>query len=394
MKVPIDAIGLALLVIGVGALQFMLDNGNEQDWFASTEIVTAAVIGVVALVFFIPWELTRQASHRRPVAVSPAQFPRRHDHHRIAYFAFTGVNVIFPLWLQTAFGYTSTWAGLAMAPIGLVAIIMAPIVGRNLHRINLRAAPTFAFIVLAFSLLWFSRQTDQISFAQSATPRFIMGIGLALFFLPLNQIIMSGLPASQIASAAGLSNFVRTFSGSIATAVCVFMWNDRSEQHYARLTEHIRPDSPAWVDYQAQLAAQGITGDAAYGTTAHVLNVQSMTMGANDIFLLLAMLLIVLVPLVWLAKPPFRAVGDRRVALSERRRRTHRPDAVRPGVVQLPPDVSLALRLQGGEAFGAQRLQGADVFLVDHLGQRERSHRAGRRCPHAAGAAWDTATCW
>jgi DHA2 family multidrug resistance protein len=309
VKVPIDVVGLVLLVISVGALQFMLDNGNEKDWFASTEIVTAAVLGAVALAFFIPWELT----DAHPI-VDLSLFRLRNFRIgtiaiAIAYFAFTGVNVIFPLWLQTALGYTSTWAGLAMAPIGLVAIVMAPLIGRNLHRINLRAAPSFAFVVIAFSLLWFAHQNDQVSFQQMAMPRLVMGMGLALFFLPLNQIIMSGMPASQIASAAGLSNFMRTFSGSVATAVCVFYWNDRSEHHYARLTESIRADSPAWADYQAQLASQGITGDAAYAATSHVLGVQSQTMGANDIFMLLAGMLVVLIPLVWLAKPPFRAAG-------------------------------------------------------------------------------------
>ncbi|MEO6186274.1 MAG: DHA2 family efflux MFS transporter permease subunit [Steroidobacteraceae bacterium] len=309
VKVPIDAVGLGLLVIGVGALQFMLDNGNEQDWFQSGEILTAAIIGVVAMTFLIPWELT----DKHPI-VDLLLFKRRN--FRIgtitiasAYFAFTGVNIIFPLWLQTALGYTSTWAGLAMAPIGLVAIVMAPIIGRNLHRINLRLAPTIAFVVLSGSLLWFAQQTDQASFGQTAMPRFIMGIGLSLFFLPLNQIIMSGLPSSEIASAAGLSNFMRTISGSMSTAICVFYWNNRSEYHYAVLTEHITADSPAWADYQAQLAAQGISGDAALASTSHVLNVQAMTMGANDIFLLLAVMFTVLIPLVWLAKPPFRAVG-------------------------------------------------------------------------------------
>ncbi len=309
VKVPIDAIGLSLLVIGVGALQFMLDNGNEKDWFESTEIITAAVVGVVALVFFVPWELT----DKHPI-VDLSLFRRRNFRNgtitlAIAYFAFTGVNIVFPLWLQTALGYTSTWAGLAMAPIGLVAVVMAPFIGRNLHRINLRATPTIGFIVIACALLWFSQQNDQASFAQMATPRLVMGIGLALFFLPLNQIIMSGLPSSQIASAAGLSNFLRTFSGSASTAICVFYWNDRSEHHYARLTEHIRPDSPAWADYQMQLAAQGITGDAAIASTSRMISTQSMTMGVNDIFLLLALLFVVVIPLIWLAKPPFRAVG-------------------------------------------------------------------------------------
>lgn len=309
VKVPIDAVGLALLVIGVGALQFVLDNGNEKDWFASTEIVVAAVIGVVAITFLIPWELT----DRHPI-VDLTLFRMRNFRVgtitvALAYFAFTGVNIIFPLWLQTGLGYTSTWAGLAMAPIGIVALVMAPLVGRNLHRINLRLAPTIAFFVLTFSLLWFAGQTDQVSFWQTATPRFIMGLGLALFFLPLNQIVMSGLPGPLIASAAGLSNFVRTFAGSVSTAVCVFYWNDRSEHHYAQLTQHVSPDSLAWIDYQARLAQQGITGDAAYAATSRMINTQAMTMGANDIFFLLAILFLALVPLVWLAKPPFRAVG-------------------------------------------------------------------------------------
>jgi MFS transporter, DHA2 family, multidrug resistance protein len=309
VKVPVDAIGLALLVIGVGAMQFMLDNGNEKDWFHSTEIITAAAIGVVALTFLIPWELT----DKHPI-VDLHLFQRRNFRIgtisvALAFFAFTGVNVIFPLWLQTALGYTSTWAGLAMAPVGVVALIMAPVVGRNLHRINLRLAATFAFVILACTLLLFSRQTDQASFSQMAWPRFIMGFGLSLFFLPLNQIIMAGIPASEITSAAGLSNFVRTVSGSISTAVCVFLWSDRAEHHYATLTEHITPDSAGWIDYQALLAQQGVSGTAAMAQTARVINTQAQTLGANDIFLGLAILFALLIPLVWLAKPPFRAVG-------------------------------------------------------------------------------------
>jgi DHA2 family multidrug resistance protein len=309
VKVPVDAVGLALLVIGVGALQFMLDNGNEKDWFHSNEIIAAAVIGVMALTFLIPWELT----DKHPI-VDLHLFQRRNFRVgtlciAVAYFAFMGVNVIFPLWLQTALNYTSTWAGFAMAPIGLVALVMAPFIGRNLHRINLRLAPTISFCIMALMMFWFATQTAEASFGQISLPRFIMGFGLPLFFLPLNQIIMAGIPAHEIASAAGLSNFVRTFSGSIATAVCVFLWNNRSEYHYATLTEHITPDSPAWAAYQAQLAQAGITGNAAMASTAQVVNGQALTMGANDIFYGIAMLFIILIPLVWLARPPFRAVG-------------------------------------------------------------------------------------
>jgi len=309
VKVPVDVVGLVLLVIGVGALQFMLDNGNEQDWFHSGEIIAAAAIGVIAITFLIPWELT----DKHPI-IDLHLFARRNFRVgtmtiAVAYFAFMGVNVIFPLWLQTALGYTSTWAGWAMAPIGLMALIIAPVIGRNLYRINLRAAPTLAFVIQFVALMWFASETAQVSFGQMALPRFIMGFGLPLFFLPLNQIIMSGLPASELASAAGLSNFVRTFSGSVATAVTVFFWTDRSEYHYATMTEHLTPDSPAWAAYQSQLNDLGIHGDAAYATTAQVINSQALTMGANDMFLIFAMLFVVMVPLVWLARPPFKAVG-------------------------------------------------------------------------------------
>jgi DHA2 family multidrug resistance protein len=309
VKVPVDVVGLMLLVIGVGALQYMLDNGNEQDWFHSGQIIAAAVTGVVAISFLIPWELT----DKHPI-IDLHLFARRNFRVgsiavAVGYFAFTGVNVIFPLWLQTAMGYTSTWAGWAMAPVGLMALVLAPVIGRNLHRINLRAAPSIAFMIQCVAMLWFASETMQVSFGQMALPRFLMGFGLPLFFLPLNQIVMAGIPGAEIASAAGLSNFVRTFSGSISTAVTVFLWNDRSEYHYATMTEHIAPDSPAWVAYQAQLHALGIQGDAAYATTAQVINGQALTMGANDIFLMIAMLFVALVPIVWLAKPPFRAVG-------------------------------------------------------------------------------------
>ena len=309
VKVPVDAVGLALLVIGVAALQFMLDNGNEKDWFHSNEIVIATVIGVVAIAFLIPWELT----DRHPI-VDLHLFQRRNFRVgtisiAVAYFTFMGINVIFPLWLQTALNYTSTWAGLAMAPIGIVALVLAPIIGRNLHRINLRLAPTISFCILATTMFWFASQTEQASFGQLALPRFVMGFGLALFFLPLNQIIMAGISPAEIASAAGLSNFVRTFAGSVSTAVCVFMWTDLSEHHYAKLTENITPDSVAWADYQAQMAQAGLTGDAALASTARVLNVQAMTMGANDLFLMMGVLFLALIPFVWFAKSPFRAVG-------------------------------------------------------------------------------------
>jgi len=269
----------------------------------------AAVTAVVALGFMIPWELTDQ----HPV-VDLHLFQRRNFlvggiTIAVAYFGFTGLNVVFPLWLQTTLGYTSTWAGLAMAPIGILALVLAPIIGRNLHRLNLRAAATTSFIIVAINIWWVAGMNDTATFGQLALPRLIQGIGLPLFFLPLNQVVMSGVSPAELASAAGLSNFIRTISGSISTAVCVYLWNTRTDYHHAVLTEHARPDSSAWAALQTQLAQHGITGQAAMEYADRVISQQAMTLGVNDVFYVLAVAFVLLIPFVWFARPPFGAPG-------------------------------------------------------------------------------------
>jgi DHA2 family multidrug resistance protein len=196
-----------------------------------------------------------------------------------------------------------------MAPVGMVAIFMAPLVGRNLHRINLRVAATIAFCIFAVSLFWVAGQNETASFGQLALPRLLQGTGLALFFLPLNQVLMSGISARDLASAAGLSNFTRTISGSIATAVCVWLWSDRSEHHHGNLIAHVRTDSPGWQAYQQQLDSIGLHGAQALGYVERLIGLQANTLGANDLFNLLGVLFLALIPLVWLAKPPFGAIG-------------------------------------------------------------------------------------
>ena len=309
VKLPIDVVGLSLLVIGVGALQYMLDNGNEKDWFNSPVIVIAGLVSLVSVTFLIPWELT----DKHPV-IDLHLFSRRNFRVGtmvigVSYFALSGVNIIFPLWLQTTVGYTATWAGLAVAPVGLLALVAAPIVGRNMNRLNLRLAASFAFCVFGLAIFWAATLNSTASFSQFAAPRFLQGLGIAFFFLPLNQIMLSGIPPSDLASASGLSNFVRTMSGSIATAMTVFMWNRRTDYHHAVLSEHIANSAGAWTQYQAQLAAHGVTGTGAFEYVDQVVTNQAMTLGVNDVFHVLGWMYLLLIPFIWFAKPPFTARG-------------------------------------------------------------------------------------
>jgi DHA2 family multidrug resistance protein len=196
-----------------------------------------------------------------------------------------------------------------VAPVGLLALVAAPLVGRNMNRLNLRLAASFAFCVFAFAIFWAATLNDTASFAQFATPRFLQGLGIAFFFLPLNQIMLSGIPPSDLASASGLSNFMRTMSGSIATAVTVLIWNRRTDYHHAVLTEHIRNSADSWTQYQTALTARGIGGTGVFQYVDQVITNQAMTLGVNDVFHVLGWMYLLLIPFLWLAKPPFTARG-------------------------------------------------------------------------------------
>jgi DHA2 family multidrug resistance protein len=154
-KLPIDGVGLALLVLWVGSLQIMLDKGKELDWFNSGTIVLLAVTAFVGLVFFLIWELTE----KHPI-VDLTLFKRRNFWtgviaFSLAYGAFFGNLVILPLWLQTQMGYTATDAGWVLAPVGLFAVLLTPIVGKNLNKWDPRWAATAGFAT--FALVFFMR---------------------------------------------------------------------------------------------------------------------------------------------------------------------------------------------------------------------------------------------
>lgn len=308
-RMPIDVIGLTLLVVGVGCLQFMLDNGNDNDWFASPMILALGLIALVCLTFLIVWEL-----HAKHPVVDLSLFKRRNFTVAVValslgMMAFFGINVVFPLWLQTTLNYTATWAGLASAPVGVLAFLMAPVIGANIQRLELRAVVTFAFIVFAVTSFWFASFDSSASFGTLVLPRFVMGIGIACFFIPLNQMYLSGLQPDQVASASGLANFCRTLASSISTAATVTLWQHRSEYHHASLTEHVTPASPAATHFMQQLTHGGFSHKEALGMINQLVTRESLTLAVNDVHLVCAVLFLAMIPMLWLARPPFGNAG-------------------------------------------------------------------------------------
>ncbi|MES3003573.1 MAG: DHA2 family efflux MFS transporter permease subunit [Pseudomonadota bacterium] len=308
-KVPIDSVGLALLVIWIAALQMMLDLGKEYDWFHSGLIIGLALTAVVGFAFFLIWELTDE----HPV-VELRLFARRNFWAgtiatSIAYGLFFGNVVLLPLWLQQFMGYTATDAGMVMAPVGLLAIVLSPIVGKSVSKIDPRRFATFAFIVFGIVLYMRSQFNTQADFRTILIPTIIQGVAMAFFFIPLMTITMSGLSQDKMPAASGLTNFVRITAGAMGTSIATTLWESRAALHHSQLAEAVNPGSPATQATLAGLRASGLTTEQALSQINQLVNQQSFMLAANDIFWLSAVLFLALIPLVWLTHPQKAAGG-------------------------------------------------------------------------------------
>jgi DHA2 family multidrug resistance protein len=308
-KVPLDYVGLGLLVLFVGSMQIMIDKGKELDWFASTQIVVLTVIAVVSFAFFLAWELTE----KQPI-VNLRLFARRNflvgtTALAVAYGLFFGNVVLLPLWLQQWMGYTATWAGMITAPVGVFAILLSPWVGKNVSKIDPRRLATVAFLGFAL-VLWMRGQFNtQAPALTILIPTLLQGAAMAFFFIPLQAIVFSGLKPEQLPSASGLSNFVRITAGAVGTSLFTTLWEDRAALHHAHLAESVNLGNSTAVQTMAQLVASGQTPEQASAVISRLLDQQAFTMAVTDVFMLSAALFIVLVALVWFAQRPAQAGG-------------------------------------------------------------------------------------
>lgn len=302
-KLPVDTIGLSLLVLWIAALQIMLDKGRELDWFNSGQIIGLAIVAVVGLVFFLIWE--RHEKH--PIVDLSLLRNRNFTGGVIAlslgYGAFFGNIVILPLWLQTQISYTATQAGLAMAPVGLFAIMVSPFVGRNIHRFDARILATCGFLIFALVLYMRSLFTSGVDNWSVMLPAYIQGFAMAVFFTPLTMLIMSGLKPEQIPAASGLSNFVRVLCGGFGSSIATTAWDNRSALHHTQLMEHANAYNPIYTDGMQNLQQLGLSSDQANAMFERTLSVQASTLGANDIFYFSSMMFLVLIMAIWSTKP-------------------------------------------------------------------------------------------
>ena len=308
-RVPVDAIGLSLLIVWVGAMQVMLDKGKDLDWFNSPTIIALACVAVVGFAIFLIWELTEE----HPVVDLSLFRSRNFTVSTIAmlfaYGLFFGNVVLLPLWLQQYMGYTATLAGWVLAPVGFLAIVLSPVVGRYNDRVDPRILVTLSFAIFALVLFMRAHFNTDATIATLMLPTVIQGAGMAAFFIPLVSISLSGMAPERIPAASGLFNFARITAGAVGTSIATTLWDRRATLHHAQLVERLGAGDPTTAAALGTLHSGGLSADQSYAMLNRLVDTQAFMLSADDIFYVSGILFLILIGLVWLAHPVRGAGG-------------------------------------------------------------------------------------
>lgn len=306
-RIPVDRVGLGLLVVWVGALQILLDKGKDEDWFASPAMVVLAIVALLGFVAFLIWELTE----RHPI-VDLTLFRLRDFTvgtvvNCLGYAVFFGNLVLLPLWLQTQLGYTATWAGLVTTPSGIIAILLVPIVGRALGRYDARWFTAGAMVAFAVSFFMRARLTTEASVEDFMLPLAVQGIAMATFFIATVTMMLNRVPPPRIAAASGMSNFLRITAGSFAASMVTTFWDGHAAFHQSRLVERSSIlDAPMQAATNG-LASLGLNPQQAYAVLDRAADTQAYAKSAIDFFWISGWVSLALLGLIWFARPTIGA---------------------------------------------------------------------------------------
>jgi DHA2 family multidrug resistance protein len=306
-RLPIDTVGLGLLIVWVGSLQIMLDTGKDADWFSSTAIVVEAVVAAVGFCAFLIWELTEKFPVVDLTLFRYRNFSLGTIAFCLGYALFFANVLLLPLWLQTSVGYTATWAGLVAAPSGVVAVIATPIAARFMAGTDARIMATIAFVAFAISYFMRAGYTQDAGFWDFVMPMLVQGIAMSTFFVAMITISLDGIAPERIPSASGISNFSRITAGGFAASIVTTLWDRREALHQTRLAEAGTAYSPQLQEAAGRLHQLGFGDLQSYGLIARSAAQQSYLLSSLDLFWISGWLSILLIGVVWIAR---RAQGN------------------------------------------------------------------------------------
>ena len=317
-RIPVDVVGLALLILWVGSLQVFLDLGKNADWFNSPTITILAITAAIGFVAWIIWESTEE----RPV-VDLSLFKNRNFAIGtlgigLGFGLLFGNLVLLPIWLQTQLGYTATWAGLVAAPSGVVAVILTPLMARLSRTMDLRILATFAFGAFAASYFMRANYTTAIDVWALVLPILVQGVAMSVFLLAMIAISLSDVPPEKTPSASGISNFVRITTGAFFASLTTTFWDRRETLHQSHLVEASSSASVPTQLAMQRLQDMGMSAQQAAGALTRQVAQQAYLLAADDIFWISGWICLGLTVIVWFARRPQAADRTGRRGLGAR----------------------------------------------------------------------------
>ena len=320
----LDFVGFALLAMGFGSLEFVLDKGQEDDWFGSRLITSFVVMCVLSLVSLVAWELYQIQRKKRPI-LDLTLF--KHRNFAVSFVlmgilgtVLFGTTVLIPQFVQSLLGYTAQLAGLVISPGGLMVMLMMPIVGFLVSRVDPRWMIVYGFSISSAALMTMLDLDTGASFAHVAWLRVFQASGLAFLFIPINTLSYNGIPGNKNNDVSGLTNLARNIGGSVGTAFVVTMLARRQQFHQERLgaaaglgSLNLQTRVSGLGEYLVQHSpgtsslAQGKA--LAQGNLYQQLLGQSTMLGYLDVIKMLAIAMMLAIPLVFLMQRPKRGAG-------------------------------------------------------------------------------------
>ena len=306
-----DAWGLVLLAAFLGSVEYVLEDGNKNDWFQDDTIATLGVVAVVAGSLFFWRMLTRPDPLVDLHAFGNINFSAGSLFSLIMGVGLYGSVFVIPLFLGRVRGYDSLEIGKNMFITGMFMFISAPISAQLVRFIDLRRMLAMGLLLFGISLWWLAELTSQSSFWDMAGPQALRGFAMMFVMLPVNQIALGTLPPAQLKNASGLYNLMRNLGGAIGLAVINTMATDRAAMHAQHLREQVGWARPAAVNALANIehGMEAVKGSAAHlaalKQVAGLVMREAMTLAYNDCLQWMAVAFFVAIPITFfLAKPP------------------------------------------------------------------------------------------
>ncbi|MGD8278568.1 MAG: DHA2 family efflux MFS transporter permease subunit [Gemmatimonadota bacterium] len=309
-KGRIDWTGLALLAIGLGALQLMLEQGDRNDWFTSSFITTLAVISGVGLVMFVVQELHTKRPSVNLRILKDRAFTTATSIGGVLGAGLFGGLFLLPLFLQNLLGYSAMWSGVVLVPRSAAMAVIMPLGGRMYNRLGPRVLAFTGLAVSAYSFWELSHLTMDIGFWDIFWPQLWQGVGFGLLFVSLSTAALSNIPPPQMTQAAGLYNVVRQVFGSVGIALSATTLTRSMSGFHARLSEHVTAfDGPTQQFIRGATAGMIQRGVDPFTARLRALKLidltvlqQAAVLAYNHVFLLVTILFLFTLPLALLLR--------------------------------------------------------------------------------------------